>query len=237
MQQNSATDRRGNFVQNAITSAVTYGTFKDDIPNKYDKQQFLYSTAGGIGSNSSQHSGSPSVRAGRQPSQSPAAIFGEIIQTPKSNYQVEEKPSLLYPPTAEITPEARRKVEEERAVLEAMAQSAASLPVTPYFGPMMFQNNMPFSLRDPENESFQFGTQIPIGMNWGQMDNNGVNMEDFPSLDEIISSMEGMVGAGNAGGYGEMGGGQTLDRMDGGGGLNDGFGFLDDLGLFDATMI
>jgi len=43
-------------------------------------------------------------------------------------------------------------------VLEAMAQSAASLPVTPYFGPKMFQNHMPFSLRDPENESYQFGT-------------------------------------------------------------------------------
>ena len=237
LQQNSATNRRGNFTQNGITNAVTYGTFRDEIPNKYDKQQFSYSTTAGIGSNSSQQSGAPSARTtgGRQPSQSPPPIFADVIQIFKPNYQVEEKPQPLYPPTAESTPEARRKVEEEHAVLEAMAQSATSLPMTPYFGPMMFQeSSIPFAVRDPADESFQFGTHLPSGMGWPIDGNNGINIEDFPSLDEIISSMEGMSGQ-VGGGLG--GGGQMMEGLESGGGLDDGFVFFDDLGLFDAPMI
>jgi hypothetical protein len=164
-----------------------------------------------------------------------------MIQTPKANYQVEEKLQFLYPPTAEITPEARRRVEGECAVLEAMAQSAASLPVTPYFGPMMFQGgDMPFAMRDSGDESFQLGTLLPAGMGW-QIDGNGMDME-FSSLDEIISSMEGMAGVASVGA--DM---QTVKGMEGGftgggaGGmgyeLQDGLGFLDELGLLDSSMI
>ena len=100
-------------------------------------------------------------------------------------------------------------------MLEAMTQSA-SVPVSPYFGPsygMNYSLDTPQNFRDPGDESFQFGTYVPLGFNVNQMSgtNNGLAMEDFPSLDEIISSMEG-------------------------GGLENGFGFLDDLNLFDGPM-
>lgn len=101
-------------------------------------------------------------------------------------------------------------------MLEAMTQSA-SLPVSPYLGPSAFMGyplDMSQSFRDPGDESFQFGTHVPVGFNvqGGQMaGTSGLGMEEFPSLDEIISSMEG-------------------------GGLENGFGFLDDLNLFDLAM-
>jgi len=243
LHQSSATDRRGKVTQNTIANAVTYGTFRDDVPNKYDNQQFLYSNMAGIGSNRSRHSGSL-ITGGRQNSESPATILADVIQTPKSNYQVEETPQLLYPPTAEITPEARRNFGEERAVLEAMTQTATSLPVTPYFGPTMFQgSSMSFTLGDPADRNVQLGTHMPSGMGWAMDGNNGINMEDFPSLDEIISSMEGMRGQVSVGGItasvggGSGGGGQMMEGLEGGDGLDDGFGFLDDLGLFDDPMI
>ena len=210
VQQNSATDRRGNFAQ--MNNAITYGTFKDDVPNKYDKQHFLYQQSNTDGS---QHSNSPfENRAGQSTSPGPGQ-YAEVLQTPQSSYQVDEKPHLLYPPTAEITPAARRKAEEERAVVEAMTQSA-SLPVSPYLGPM-FGMSFPFDMppqnfRDPGDESFQFGTHVPLGFNVSQMAGaNGLGMEEFPSLDEIISNMEG-------------------------GGLENTFGFLDDLNLFEGPM-
>ena len=171
-------------------------------------------------------------------------MLADVIQTPKSNYQVEENSQLLYPQTAEITPEARRKFGEERAVLEAMAQRAPSLPVTPYFVPTMFQgNSMPFTLGDPADKNFQSGMHMPSGMGWAMDGNNGINMEDFPSLDEIISSMEGMAGQVGVRGItasvaGESSGdGQMIEGLEGGDGVDDGFEFLDDLGLFDAAMI
>jgi hypothetical protein len=207
LQQNSATDRRGNFAQNSIANSVTYGSFRDDIPNKFDKQQFLYPT------NGSQHSSSPPTGRGSTAgggvsgtSQSPAGggIF-DVLQTPQSHYIDEQKPSLLYPPTAEITSAAQKKEKEQRAVLEAMTQSA-SLPVSPYLGPSGFLN---FVNNNPGDESFQFGTHVPYGSGAQNHMGDGLGMEEFPSLDEIISSMEG-------------------GGMDGGA-MEEGFGFLDDL--------
>lgn len=216
LQQNSATNRHGNVIQNSIANSTIYGTFKDDVPNKYDKQSFLYTTTNG-----SQHSGSPPQGgSAQQASQSPVGMFGEILQTSHSTYQFEDpptKPQLLYAPTAEITSEARRKA-EERAVLEAITRSA-SLPVSPYLGPTGFPNwiSTPYAMRDPGDESFQFGTHVPLGFGM-QMGGNGsgevLTMEEFPSLDEIINSMEGM------------------DRA----GIDGGFGFLDDMGLFDVPL-
>jgi hypothetical protein len=211
LQQNSATDRRGNFEQ--LNNAITYGSFRDDIPNKFDKQQFLYQQQSSNGG--SQTSNSPFENKA-PPSQSPGpGQYAEVLQTPQSTYHVEEKPQLLYPPTSEISPAARRKAEEERAMLEAMTQSA-SLPESPFLGPlygMSFQFDMPQGFRDPGDESFQFGTHVPVGFNVNQMTGgtNGLGMEEFPSLDEIISNMEG-------------------------GGMENTFGFLDDLNLFDGPM-
>jgi hypothetical protein len=144
-------------------------------------------------------------------------MLADILQPPQLTYQFEgppTKPQLLYPPTIEITPETRRKAEEERAVLEAMTQSA-SLPVSPYLGPTGIPTwiSTPNTMRDPGDESFQFGIHVPLGFGMqmgGNSDGGGLTMEEFPSLDEIINSMEGMEGSG----------------MDGG------FGFLDDMGLF-----
>ena len=192
LQQNSAGDRKGNFAQNSIANAITYGSFRDDVPNKFDKQQFLFQS----NSNGSANSASSATDPNRIPSQSPLEMFDILApQTPQY-----EKPNLLYPPTAEITPAARRKA-EERAVLEAMTQTA-SLPVSPYLGPGGWIE------QQPGDESFQFGTYVPLGYG---MQNHipGIGMEDFPSLDEIISSMEG--------------------------GVDTGFGFLDDLNLFDTN--
>jgi hypothetical protein len=148
-------------------------------------------------------------------SRSPPGLYADVLQTPQGHYLDDPKPQLLYPPTAEITPAARRKAEEERAVLEAMTQSA-SLPVSPYLGPTGFLNfvNTYQTAREPGDESFQFGTYVPLGFGMqGQMNNGGgIGMnEEFPSLDEIISSMEGS-------------------------GMEGGFGFLDDLNLFEGTM-
>ena len=222
VQQNSATDRRATFAQNALESAITYGAIKDDVPNKFDKQQFLYQSQS---SNTSQNSGSPRTHYNsekRTTSQSPIALFSDIIQTaqPPPVEQVAVKPKLIYPPTAEITPESRRKVEEERAVLEAMAQSA-SLPVSPLLAPTSYLGwiDFPFQFRDPETQAFQYGTTVPL-MGGMQMDTDHVSdqsgqpiqMEDFPSLDEIINSMEG------------------------GGMDTSGFGFLDDLNLFGVPL-
>lgn len=193
LQQNSATDRRGNFAQNSIANAITYGSFRDDIPNKFDKQQFLFQSNH---SNGSANSASSVTETNRLPSQSPLEMFDMLApQTPQY-----EKPNLLYPPTTEITPAARKKA-EERAVLEAMTQSA-SLPVSPYLGPGGW--NEP----QPGDESFQFGMHVPLSYGM-QVHMPGIGMEDFPSLDEIISSMEG--------------------------GVDSGFGFLDDLNLFDTN--
>ena len=148
-------------------------------------------------------------------------IFSDFLQTPQSTTnQLDEpptKPQLLYHPTAEITPEARRKMEEERAVLEAMTQS--SLPVSPYLGPTGFPNwvSTPYTMPDPRDDSFQFGPRAPRGFGMEMAGNRyegGFAMEEFPSLDEIISSMEAMEG----------------------GGMDGGFGFLDDMGLFDVPL-
>jgi hypothetical protein len=130
----------------------------------------------------------------------------DVLQTPKS-YHLDEpsKPQLLYPPTAEITPAERQRQKEERAVLEAMHQSA-SLPVSPYLGPTGFLNYVNEPHRIPGDESFQFGTHVPYGSGVSNNMGDGLGMEEFPSLDEIISSMEG-----------------------GGRGMDEGFGFLDDL--------
>ena len=194
LQQNSATDRRGNFAQTSIANAITYGSFRDDIPNKFDKQQFLFQgNSNGAGSANS----TSSVAETSHPhSQSPLEMFDILApQTPQF-----EKPNLLYPPTSEVTPQARKKA-EEHAVLEAMTQSA-SLPVSPYLGPGTWME------QQTGDESFQFGTHVPLG--YGVQNHmSGIGMEDFPSLDEIISSMEG--------------------------GVDSGFGFLDDLNLFDTN--
>jgi hypothetical protein len=139
-------------------------------------------------------------------------VFADLLSSAQPSYQVDEQsnPQLLYPPTVEVNPEARRKVEEERAVLEAMAQSAL-FPVSPYLGTTGFLDwvSGPFSVHGSGNEGFQFDTPVPMGFGM-QMNNEGMaevlQMEDFPSLDEIISNMEG-------------------------GGLEGGFGFLDDLNL------
>jgi len=215
LQQNSATDRRGNFTQNAIANAITYGSFKDDIPNKFDKQQFLYQPS----SNTSNGSGSP---LNTRPSLSPG-LFADVLQTPQpptpAPFTVDEKPPKLqlqplYPPPPPA--DARRKAEEERAVLEAMTQSA-SLPVSPYLGHTGFLN----FVNDPhvfENEIFgQYGINgvqnVDVGVQGTGVEQADVTgMEDFPSLDEILSSMqEGGLEAG-------------------------GFGFLDDLNLFDGPL-
>jgi hypothetical protein len=147
-------------------------------------------------------------------------MFADILQPPQSTYQFENPPTnpqLLYPSTAEITSKARRKAEEERAVLEAMTQSA-SLPVSPYLGPTGFPNwiSMPYTMNDPGDEGFQFG-RPPMGFGM-QMEANGsgegLTMEELPSLDEIINSVEGMEVAG----------------------IDAGFGLLDDMGLFDVHL-
>jgi len=227
LQQNSATDRRGNFTQNAIANAITYGSFKDDIPNKFDKQQFLYQPS----SNNSNGSTSP---LNQRPSLSPG-LFADVLQTPQpptpAPFTIDEKPPKLqlqplYPPPAlpadTRAVDARRKAEEERAVLEAMTQSA-SLPVSPYLGSTGFLN----FVNDPhvfEQEIFgPYGingsvTQGTVDTAQGTgVDSQGggadVGMEDFPSLDEILSSMQ-----------------------EGGGLEAGGFGFLDDLNLFDGTL-
>jgi hypothetical protein len=219
LQQNSASERRGNFIQSSIENAITYGSIKDDVPNKYDKQSFLHSTGNG-----SQHSGSP-TRITQQTTQSPVGMYTDVLQTPQSTYQIGEsatKPQLLYPPTAEITPEARRKAEEERAVLEAMTQYVPP-PVSPYLGPLGLPgwlNTTPSIMQDPADGSFQFGTYVPLGYGRMQMDGEnggGLAMEDFPSLDEIISSMEGIEGMNQSG-------------------VDGGFWFLDDWGLFDMPL-
>lgn len=139
-----------------------------------------------------------------------------MIQTPQSTFPPPEEPSkpqLMYPPTSEITPEQRRKAEEERAVLEAMATSA-SLPVSPYLGPTSYLGwvNAPYTTQSDEGFA-TFGTQVPLGygvaMN-SSVGSGGLPMEDFPNLDEIINSMEGGGMDGN--GFG---------------------GWMDDLNLFD----
>ena len=76
---------------------------------------------------------------------------------------------------------------------------------------------MPYTMSDPGDESFQFGTHIPLGFGMqmgGDGGGEGLSMEEFPSLDEIISSMEGMEVAG----------------------IDTGFGLLDDIGLFDVPL-
>jgi hypothetical protein len=199
LQQNSAGDRKGNFAQNTIANTITYGSFQDDIPNKYDKQQFLYQRGNG-GSSSQRSSVSKDP-----PSESPSAV-GQFLQSSPQLYLVGEKPSLMYPPEVEVDLSGRRKADEERAMLEAM--QSASIPVSPYLGPGGFMN---FSVGPPHagEDGFEFGN---LGMGFGLQDLNGtVGMENFPSLDEIISSMEG-------------------------GGLDNGFGFLDDLNLFEAGL-
>ena len=141
-----------------------------------------------------------------------------LCETATTTFPLDEPPTiaqLLYSPTGEIPPEARKKVEEERAVLEAMTQS--SLPVSPYLGPTGIPNwvNTPYTVPDPRDESFQLGTHVPLGFEMemgGNGGRGGLTMEEFPSLDEIICSMEGMEGPGKVGG----------------------FGFLDDMGLFEV---
>lgn len=213
LQQNSATDRRGNFAQSSIPNKITYGSFKDDVPNKFDKQQFLYPT-----SNGSQFSGSP-ARAGslQAVSESPVTVLADALSTPQPSYLADEQlsPQLQYPPVVGMNPDARRRAEEERAVLEAMAQSAL-LPLSPFHGTTGFLDwiNGPDNFRDPGNEGIQFDSSVPMGFGM-QMNNEGIAealpMEGFPSLDEIIRSMEG-------------------------GGLEGGFGFLDDLNLFNTSL-
>ena len=217
-QQNSATDRRGNYAQNSIANPITYGSFNNDVPDKYDSQSFLKSTSEG-----SQHSGSPTRRAQRT-SQSPVGTFADVLKLPQSSRLPDETATnqqVLYPLPVEITSETRRKVEEERAVLEAMMQFA-SLPVSPYLGPMGFpgwQNSIPYTMRGPGYEGSQFGTNIPLGygMQMGDEGNNAIlGIDEFPSLDEIINSMEGLKG------------------MEGG--MDGSLGFLDDLGLFNTPL-
>ena len=212
VQQNSATDRRENFTQNSIANAITYSSFRDDVPNKYDKQHFLYPASDG-----SQQSGSP--RRAALTSQSPVATFADTIHNTQSTFHPAEETTepypTTYPPAMEISPEQLRK-EEERAVLEAMAMSA-SLPVSPYRGPTSYLGwmNPPYDVS--EDDWFAtFGTQVPLGYS-GALNSSegarGLQMENFPSLNEIISSMEGGGLDGN--GFG---------------------GFLDDLNLFDVPL-
>lgn len=211
-----------------MNSAITYGSMKDYVPNKYDKQ-FLHSGTAPL----SQPSGSPtqtsSVTTGQGTSQSPVGMFTDVWQTvqttPQSTYPMEEPtiPALLYPPAAEISPEALRQQAEERALLEAMTQSA-SLPDSPYLGATGWGSwgNVPYDIRDPQDEALMQGIQAPLGwfhMNPGDHGGGSGPLEnrDFGNLGDIINSMEG--------------GGMDV----GGGGLEGGFGFLEGLNLFDPT--
>jgi len=208
--QNSATGRKDQFAQDSIANVITFGSFRDDVPNQFDNQQFLCQS-----DNTGNGSQRNALFDDSGTSQYPATsqFITDLLQTSApETFQIDDQERLLCVPTAEITQVAKKKVEEERAMLEAMTQSI-SLPVSPYLdhaGLANFPFGTAFTSRDPGDKSIQFATQVPVCVGLqGQM--AGIGVDEFPSLDEIIRDMEGSQ-------------------------VDDGFGFLDDLSLFDGPF-
>jgi hypothetical protein len=162
----------------------------------------VYPTSG------SHHSDSPQCQHDSitRTSHSPVDVLADVLQTPQPPFTLDEKkPIILYPTSEEIASVARKKADEERAVLEAMTQSA-SLPVTPYLGPSRFLS-IP---HDPSMEQSQYGDQGQMGFGLpGHTIDVEIPMEELPSLDDIIINMEV----------------SGLESSE--------FGFLDDFNLFD----